>query len=380
MTESDSSATELSPTAAIPSPAPVAPVTAPTAPRQRLSWLAFFAFLFATLALVIVGWRTYRDQTERELADYHMSSVVGEQSLAIGDLRQRLADLRADDRSGRQQLAASIEQLRAQIEIQQQHIAALTSVDRSDWELAEAEYLLQLANQRLLLGGDTHAALELLTSADTIVRELDDSGLLPVRAALAKDIAALKAIPAVDIEGTYLAIAAASEQAAKLPLIRPPEVQPDAPVAADAPTQTWQERLGAGLESALHKLDQLVQIRRRDEPYKPLLAPQYEAALRQNLKLMFEQAQSALLAGNQQLYGSSLDKAQFWLTTYFTLDESAARTVVATIDELKTRQIKPDLPDASTARRALNVFIKSRRALQDGDDSLTNPGNAGKTP
>lgn len=352
-----------------------------------MSWLAFFAFLFATLALVIVGWRTYRDQTERELADYHMSSVVGEQSLAIGDLRQRVADLRADDRSGRQQLAVSIEQLRAQIEIQQQHIAALTSVDRSDWELAEAEYLLQLANQRLLLGGDTHAALELLTSADAIVRELDDSGLLPVRAALAKDIAALKAIPAVDIEGTYLAIAAANEQAAKLPLIRAPEIQPEAPTTAAAPTQTWQERLGNGLESALHKLDQLVQIRRRDEPYKPLLAPQYEAALRQNLKLMFEQAQSALLAGNQQLYVSSLDKAQFWLTTYFTLDESAARSVVAAIDELKARQIKPELPDASTARRALNVFIKSRRALQDDNGNnpgttspvFTNPGSAGKT-
>jgi uroporphyrin-III C-methyltransferase len=371
VTESDSPPTELSPTAEIPNPAPVAPVG--TAPRPRLSWLSFFAFLFATLALVIVGWRTYRDQTERELADYHMSSVVGEQSLAIGDLRQRVADLRADDRSGRQQLAASIEQLRAQIEIQQQHIAALTSVDRSDWELAEAEYLLQLANQRLLLGGDTHAALELLTSADAIVRELDDSGLLPVRAALAKDIAALKAIPAVDIEGTYLAIAAASEQAAKLPLIRPPEVQPEVPVTADAPS-TWQERLGAGLESALHKLDQLVQIRRRDEPYKPLLAPQYEAALRQNLKLMFEQAQSALLAGNQQLYVSSLDKAQFWLTTYFTLDETAAHGVVATIDELKAREIKPELPDASTARRALNVFIKSRRALQD--DNGSNPATA----
>ncbi|MET0377980.1 MAG: uroporphyrinogen-III C-methyltransferase [Spongiibacteraceae bacterium] len=366
MTEAATPATTpetQSPEAAGALPPPM--LTMPAA-RARFSWLAFFAFLFAVLALVMVGWRTYQDQTENELANYRVESIIRDQGLTLGDLRQQLADLRADDRSGRQQLALLIEQQRVQLEAQQQRILELTSIDRSDWELAEAEYLLQLANQRVLLGGDAHGSMELLSAADGIIRDLDDSGLLPVRAALAQDMAALKAMPTVDIEGTYVALAAAADQAAALSLIRPPEIaEPAAATPSPTVNNTWSDRLGAGLEAAALKLDQLVQIRRRDQPYQPLLAPQYEAALRQQLKLAFEQAQSALLAGNQKLYESSLAKAETWLNTYFTLDEQAARAVVATIAELKEQQIKPQLPDISSSRRALNTFIKSRRALQD---------------
>ncbi len=386
MTEAETHATpatQTPPPSALPPPVmppPVQTAPAPTSPRARFSWLAFFAFLFAVIALGVVGWLTYRDQTESELANYRVESIIRDQGLTLGDLRQQLADLRADDRSGRQQLAMLIEQQRVQLEAQQQRILELTSIDRSDWELAEAEYLLQLANQRVLLGGDAHGSMELLTAADGIVRDLDDSGLLPVRAALAQDMAALKAMPAVDIEGTYVAISAAADQAGALPLIRPPEIN-DAAATTTTPTvNTWSDRLNAGLEAAVVKLGQLVQIRRRDKPYQPLLAPEYEAALRQQLKLSFEQAQSALLAGNQKLYESSLTKAENWLTTYFTLDQQATRAVAETIAELKTRQIKPQIPDISSSRRALNAFIKSRRALQDDNGNqpraLSLPGTA----
>lgn len=375
MTEAEIPATPINTpdTSALPPPAP-------TPARARFSWLAFFAFLFAALALGVVGWLTYRDQTENELANYRVESIIRDQGLTLGDLRQQLADLRADDRSGRQQLAMLIEQQRVQIEAQQQRILELTSIDRSDWELAEAEYLLQLANQRVLLGGDAHGSMELLTAADGIIRDLDDSGLLPVRAALAQDMAALKAMPAVDIEGTYVAITAAANQAAALPLIRAPEIA-DATAAVPTPAaSTWSDRLNAGLEAAVLKLGELVQIRRRDQPYQPLLAPEYEAALRQQLQLAFEQAQSALLAGNQKLYEASLTKAETWLNTYFTLDEQATRAIAATLAELKTRQIKPQMPDISSSRRALNTFIKSRRALQDDNGNhgraLSLPGTA----
>jgi uroporphyrin-3 C-methyltransferase len=347
-------------------PAPPTP-TSPPAPRRAFSWFAFLAFLLALAALGVAGWQTWRDQIESDLADNLTSAAIRDQSLALSDLRQQVADLRADTRADRRLIEEKIAALGARIETLQQNIDELTAIDRSDWELAEADYLLQLANQRLLLGGDTGTALQLFQAADAILRAIDDSGLLPVRAALAQDLAAVKAVPAVDVDGIYLAIAAAADQAAALSLIRPPELPAatptEPPPAAD---DTWSGRLGTGLEAALTRLGQLVQVRRREEPYQPLLAPQYEAALRQNLALMFEQAEAALLAGNQRLYEASLEKAQTWVTTYFTLDEQATRAVADTIAELKTRQIRPPIPDASASRRALNTFITSRRALLDG--------------
>jgi uroporphyrin-3 C-methyltransferase len=360
--------------APVQAPAPaVAPDTLP-APRRPFSWLAFLAFLLAAAALGVAGWQTWRDQIESELADNLTSAAIRDQSLALSDLRQQVADLRADTRADRRLIEEKITALGARIETQQQHLDELTAIDRSDWELAEADYLLQLANQRLLLGGDTGTALQLFQAADDILRNIDDSGLLPVRAALAQDLAAVKAVPSIDIDGIYLAIAAAADQVAALPMNRPAELTTAAPAApAPAADATWSDRLGSGLEAALTRLGQLVQVRRREEPYQPLVAPQYEAALRQNLALMFEQAEASLLAGNQRLYEASLEKAQTWVSTFFTLDEQATRAVADTIAELKTREIRPPMPDASASRHALNTFIKSRRALLDGSAPAGEP-------
>jgi uroporphyrin-III C-methyltransferase len=77
---------------------------------------------------------------------------------------------------------------------------------------------------------------------------------------------------------------------------------------------------------------------------------------------MFEQAQMALLSGNQKLYEHSLDKARAWLTTYFTVDEHATLMVAETIDELKNRPVTMDLPDISESRRELKAYLNARRA------------------
>lgn len=353
--------------------APVAPVVAATAAPAhapaRSGGLAIAALLIAALALIAAGALFFRDDTKREISDFRLQSLIQDQAAALSQLRQLQADQRADQRAARDQLNGRIEQLQTRLEAQQQRVSALASSDRSDWQLAEAEYFLQLANQRLLLGGDPKTALEQLQAADDIVRHVEDSGLLPVRAALAKDIAALKALEVVDMEGLYLAIEAVAEQAQQLRLIEPVTVQEGAPEVLNADA-TLGERLQSGLRAALHKLDQLVQIRRRDEPYKPLLAPQYEAALQQNIKLAFEQAQVALLLSNQKLYEHSLSKARAALTTYYTVDEHATQSVAQAIAELMNKTVAMPLPDISQSRRELKAYLNSRRAENSAPSDL----------
>lgn len=333
----------------------------PPPARSGFNWLGLLALILSVLALLATAAVFYRDDTRRELADFRVQSLIQDQAAGLSQVRQLLADQRADERNGRAQLNNRIQQLQGQIETQQQRLMALAASDRSDWHLAEAEYLMQLANQRLLLGGDVKAALEQLVAADATLRHVEDSALLPTRAALAKDIAALKVVEVVDVEGIYLTIAAVADQAEQLHLIQSMDIR-EAPAEAQSPDAGWGERFQSGLRAALAKLDQLVQIRRRDEPYKPLLAPQYEAALRQNLKLMFEQAQMALLSGNQKLYEHSLSKARDWLTTYFTVDEHATQAVATAIDELEARRVTTTLPDISESRRELKAYLNQRRA------------------
>lgn len=344
-------------------PTPAAAPTVATAPTAapRGNGLALFALLFSVLALLAAGALFYRDDTQRELSDFRMQSLLQDQANALSQLRNMLDTQRVESRTTRDQLAARFSELQNRVESQQQQLTTLATADRSDWQLTEAEYLLQLANQRLLLGGDPKTALEQLLGADNIIHGLDDSGLLPTRAALAKDIAALKTVEVVDTEGIYFELDAIATQAQQLHLIEPVEIKEETP-APDNDKATLTERLQTGLRAAVHKLYQLVQIRRRDEPYKPLLAPQYEAALQQNLKLMFEQAQVALLMSNQKLYEHSLAKARDWLVTYYTVDEHATHAVVAQIDELTAKHVEATLPDISESRRELKAYIKMRQA------------------
>jgi len=323
---------------------------------------AFFALTFSIAALMAAGALFYRDDTQRELSDFRTQTLLQSQSDALSQLRNVLDAQRTELRASRDQLEARLGELQDRIETQQQQLTTLAIADRSDWQLTEAEYLLQLANQRLLLGGDLKTALEQLLAADTIIHDIDDSGLLPARAALARDIAALKAVDVVDTDGIYFELEAVATQAQQLHLIEPVEIQ-EATTAAPAPVQeTLTQRLQTGLRAALNKLYQLVQIRRRDEPYKPLLAPQYEAALKQNLKLAFEQAQVALLTRNQKLYEHSLAKARDWLVTYYTVDEHATQAVVGQLDGLIGRRVEVTLPDISESRRELKAYIKLRQA------------------
>ena len=143
-----------------------------------------------------------------------------------GQLGTALSSINADTeelerQSG--QLSQSLGTLQEQLSQQQAELSSYSARDRDDWLLAEAQYLLRMANQRLIMADDVAAAQALLGSADKILLELDDVRLHEVRAAVASDLAAVRAVPRVDVEGVYLRLAALIEQAGKLVIFQLPE-------------------------------------------------------------------------------------------------------------------------------------------------------------
>ena len=265
-------------------------------------------------------------------------------------------------------LAQSLESMQAQLadlsgKLAQQgtELARYSADERDDWLLAEAQYLVRLANQQLLMAGDAAAAQSLLESADGILLQLDDLRLHDVRAALAIDLAAVRAIPRIDVEGLYLRLAALGEQAGKLVIFELPEREAR---PGPEPADTWRARLRQGYEAALAKLSDYIIIRRRDEPMQALMDPQWEGLVRQNLRMLLEQAQMALLSGNQLLYRDSLERAQHWVREFFESDEATARAMSREISALSQTNIAIDLPDISASVQALDAVMKQR--LQQG--------------
>lgn len=242
-------------------------------------------------------------------------------------------------------------------------MASFSANDQQSWLRAEAQYLLRLANQRLIMARDVESALALLGSADAILKELDDPSLYEVRAAVAAEQAALRAVPRVDVEGIYLRLSALIEQAGQLVIFQLPEaeVQPESAAADD-----WQTRLERGYEEAARKLSDYVVIRRRDVPMQALMDPQWEGLVRQNLRMLLEQSQVALLSGNQTLYEESLARAQHWVAQFFESDAAAAQAMSREITQLSGQIVSTRLPDLTRSLNALDDAMR-RRLQQVGE-------------
>jgi uroporphyrin-3 C-methyltransferase len=126
----------------------------------------------------------------------------------------------------------------------------------------------------------------------------------------------------------------------------------------------WQVRLERGYEEAARKLSDYIVIRRRDVPMQALMDPQWEGLVRQNLRMLLEQAQVALLSGNQTLYVESLQRSQHWVAQFFDTDESASRAMAREISQLEGQSIQVIMPDLTRSLQALDTAVKKR--LQQG--------------
>jgi uroporphyrin-3 C-methyltransferase len=343
--------------------------------RRGCGALAWIALLLVLVVAGGLGWAVWNQQgidgrfaarlqaleasTGREVADLDELDRRWRQ-----ELQSAVAQMQADTAArGNEtgQLTQKLEAMQAQLAEQRAELARYNANDRDAWSLAEAQYLLRLANQRLVMAGDVVAAQALMASADNILVGLDDVRLHDVRAAVAADLASVRALPRIDVEGIYLRLSALVEQAGELEIFKLPQqaAQPE-----QAPAGDWRGRLRQGYEAALAKLSNYIVIRRRDVPMQALMDPQWEDLVRQNLRMLLEQAQVASLSGNQALYRQSLQRAQQWLAEFFAADESRARAMSREITQLADMQVATSLPDLSRSVQALDAAMKQR--LQQG--------------
>ena len=255
--------------------------------------------------------------------------------LEQGEARVSGLDLRIDA------LAADTAALR-------ERLAAITGADRRDWALAEAEYLERLASHSLLMGREVRGALALLGAADEVLRELDDPGLHAARAALASDMADLRAVAQFDVEGLYLRLAALVEQVPGLALMERsrPEARGGEPAAGAAVDARWWSRLTA-------VLGRYVVVRQRDESIKPLLPLAEEGYLRMNLRLGLEQAKLALLAAEPAVYRGALAQVRHFAAAYLAPGAAANQAFLNEVAALEAVDVAPALPDISGSLRAL---------------------------
>lgn len=226
--------------------------------------------------------------------------------------------------------------------------------NQTQWIVNETEQMLLIANRRLQLARDASSALAALRAADRQLELLASPALLPVRREIAKEITELETLDRTDVTGIALRLGSIAERLNQLPLAPDMRARTEQVAAADAsgngavkPTRSiWHDILG------------LVQIRRHDSEQRPLLEPEQQYFLRQNLRLMLYGAQHALLQGSVATYQQNLDAAERWLGEYFDKDSSAVTAMQQELGTLRATPVMNELPDISAS---LDLLRKAER-------------------
>ena len=93
---------------------------------------------------------------------------------------------------------------------------------------------------------------------------------------------------------------------------------------------------------------QLVVIRRNETGAAPLLVPQEQYFLYQNLQLKLESTRLSLLKGDTTSFHSNIDTVTSWLSQYFDTDAKAVNNMVDTLTKMKQVNLSPALPELSS--------------------------------
>ena len=340
------------------------------AAKKGFPWIKILSLLVLVAALGGSGWLGW---TEWQAQLEHKTAKTDSLQTDIATLQRKLVQQQQQSRQAVQQQTQLIGQLQDQLysvklrlNSQAERILQLGTASRGDWMLSEAAYLIRLANQRLQVERSIENPLAILENVDNIFVQLNDPELIPVRRALAEDIAALRITDKIDREGIFLELEAISGAVKQLSMIEPASqtaVAKPSVVAGNAQSHS----LLNGLQRFSEKLGRLIVVQKRQQPIEPLLTMNEQSIIHNNIYFLLEQAQSALLKEEQVIYSASLDKTAALLARYFQLN-SQSQALIERLNLLGERSVIQRLPDISGSVAAVQTMLTLRQSrITDGE-------------
>lgn len=332
------------------------PVASPPPKKSRISWFGLFNFLLILLLAAAAGYYWWQQQQLARDYDDALSSLetalqsrVTQQAIdsSLSPLQSRVEQLRQQvDKldTGQQNLQESSEKL-----------FELFGRDRNDWQLAEVEYLLRIAQHRLILQNDFEGAAVTLQAASDRLGLTGDPGMLSVRVMISEEIAELKTRRRPDLVGMTLTLARLARQVRFLQpgfavrVETSPDPVVDQPLTADP--GSWLDRLEAFIDS-------LVEVRHETAPPTQIEAAIVDVSqtLEDNLKL----ARWAVLERDAAGYAELMDQSLRLFREFYDLDNAANADFLAQLEALQQSQLRPQRPDISGSLHELRRILSQR--------------------
>lgn len=311
------------------------------------------ALLFSIAALAAAGgalWLAWslkqsQDGAQSALRDDIQSRVdalvhgADQRKRELESLRARLADADGVNKSVREELLGLGERSR-HLEDAVANLAEQRLSGRDALAMNEAEFLLQLAQERLALFHDAHAAIAAYRLADSALAGAESPSFASIRQTIGAERQALEASKPLEVRATLDAL---ERLRAQLPTLAKASLPVD-----DAPAR----------ESRWHAFfSQFVRIRHNEEL---AIAPRDLELARTLVALDLRGAEAALMAGDAKAWGLALRRARDGLAAAFDPRAPATQAALAELDRLAAQPLAPALPELGTALKELRNLRATR--------------------
>lgn len=306
------------------------------------------------IKLLREGQDTHKASTQQQKAD--LTQQLQEQQARITALNEQI-----------QNLKLSLAGLTAELETVK--TIAAKGADINAFPLAEADYLLRLADAKLKMERNVPAARLALDAAQQRLKTVKEAGLAPVQTMLGEAIASLRGVQMPDITAISHKLMAMETPIDSLPLqldsgvpdIRE-RIKPATTVSLSADAdRSWWDR---SIEAVWNQFKEIVVIRRQRIEAPPLIARENEFFLRQNLRLELEGMRLALLRGDAEAYQASYQMVHDWTQTYFDAADPKVTQFLAELQALQAVQFNPYIPDLTGLRQAFQEFMTQRQPIR----------------
>lgn len=316
-----------------------------------------------TLQTIQADNRRLREQlseTESDMRDA-LEDQVSRMQASRDALDDALDELGQFEQSGaqrlnrfEQQFSRDMQDVNSIVNAVQRQLGNLQQRD-TRWLNAEANYLVRLAQRKLVMESDVTSALLLLRSAHALLEDQASTLALTARQAIADDIRQLQAVQLPDKLALATQLSTMSAEIEQLTLIGMRQE-----TYREGVQEGWQQSKDAGwLAAGLNLLRTIFVWREWDDSPDEMLPAQQEVLVKRQIQLQLEQARLALIQGDQALYRLVLEQSLGLLNAHFSQDAERVQNVAREIERLSEFNTVVELPDLSASVQLLNQLAMS---------------------
>ncbi len=321
---------------------------------RSFPWFGVFNFL---LILTLAAGAGYYWQLQQK--------TEAEKQAAFLALKQQVASKAESSQiqAGIKPLQSGMNEIVQRIEALQQHqtdlqassekLYELFGRDESGWQLAEVEYLMRIAQHKLILENDFEGSAITLQAASDRIASTGDLGLLPVRVKISDEIAELKTHKRADLVGMTLKLSQLAQQIRSLKPGFQPRIN-ESPEAAATPDQ--EVSIEEQVKTFFSSLVSVTRETTMPPTQTEALIINVEQILEDNLKL----TRWSVLERDAFQYSRLMKENVELFKQYYNLDNAANHDFYSQLQALQKAEIKPEKPDINGSLEMLKRIISKR--------------------